>query len=157
MHGLIIREPWIGYILSGAKTWEMRTTPTLRRERIGLIRKGTGLVIGVAAATTSASEIATAGVAGVAAGAVSMALGEYVSVSSQRDSERALIAKERGELRAMPVAEQAELVAGQALQELTVGEGVSVAEATRWCAGAVTARDVTRLRRLAGDPAQTTA
>lgn len=53
--------------------------------------------------------------------------------------------------------EQAELVAGQALQVLTVREGVSVAEATRWCAGAVTAREVTRLRRLAGNPAQTTA
>ena len=53
--------------------------------------------------------------------------------------------------------EQAELVAGQALQVLTAGEGVSVAEATRWCAGAVTAREVTRLRRLADDPAKTTA
>jgi VIT1/CCC1 family predicted Fe2+/Mn2+ transporter len=69
-----------------------------------------GLVIGVAAATTSAAEIATAGVAGVVAGAVSMALGEFVSVSSQRDSERALIDKERGELRSMPDAEQAELI-----------------------------------------------
>ena len=48
--------------------------------------------------------------------------------------------------------EQAEHVAGQALQLLTVGEGVSVAEATQWCAGAVTAREVTRLRRLAERP-----
>jgi len=57
-----------------------------------------GLVIGVAAATTDRMEIAIAGVAGLVAGAVSMALGEYVSVSSQRDTERALIAKERHEL-----------------------------------------------------------
>lgn len=46
-----------------------------------------GLVIGVAAATTDRTEIATAGVTGLVAGAVSMALGEYVSVSSQRDTE----------------------------------------------------------------------
>lgn len=48
MHGLIIREPWIGFILNGSKTWEMRTTAVARRGRIGLIRKGTGLVVGVA-------------------------------------------------------------------------------------------------------------
>lgn len=69
-----------------------------------------GLVIGVAAATTNAGEIATAGFAGLIAGAVSMALGEYVSVSTQRDTERALIAKERGELETMPDTEHAELV-----------------------------------------------
>jgi VIT1/CCC1 family predicted Fe2+/Mn2+ transporter len=69
-----------------------------------------GLVIGVAAATTDAAEIATAGVAGLVAGAVSMALGEYVSVSTQRDTERALIEKERRELEASPDAERVELV-----------------------------------------------
>lgn len=68
-----------------------------------------GLVIGVAAATSGRSEIATAGIAGLVAGAVSMALGEYVSVSSQRDTERALIEKERHELATMPEAELAEL------------------------------------------------
>ena len=65
-----------------------------------------GLVIGVAAATTATAEIATAGIAGLVAGAVSMALGEYVSVSTQRDSERALISKERGELEQLPSAER---------------------------------------------------
>ena len=70
-----------------------------------------GLVIGVAAATVNRTEIATAGLAGLVAGAVSMALGEFVSVSSQRDSERALIDKERGELERMPEVERAELVA----------------------------------------------
>ena len=69
-----------------------------------------GLVIGVAAATTETAQIATAGVAGLVAGAVSMALGEYVSVSTQRDSERALIDKERRELAASPDAEHAELI-----------------------------------------------
>jgi vacuolar iron transporter family protein len=69
-----------------------------------------GLVIGVAAATTDTTQIATAGVAGLVAGAVSMALGEYVSVSTQRDSERALINKERRELAEFPDAEHAELI-----------------------------------------------
>jgi VIT1/CCC1 family predicted Fe2+/Mn2+ transporter len=69
-----------------------------------------GLVIGVAAATVDRGEIVTAGVAGLVAGAVSMALGEYVSVSSQRDTERALIARERAELARSPEAERQELV-----------------------------------------------
>ncbi len=50
-----------------------------------------GLVVGVAGATSSASAILTAGLAGLFAGALPMASGEYVSVSSQRDSERALL------------------------------------------------------------------
>ena len=58
-----------------------------------------GIVVGVAAATVARGPILTAGIAGLAAGAVSMALGEYVSVSTQRDTERALLRKERGELR----------------------------------------------------------
>src|SRR2546430_6755135 len=58
-----------------------------------------GLVVGVAGATTDRGPIFTAGLAGTVAGAVSMALGEYVSVSSQRDSERAQLAMERAELR----------------------------------------------------------
>ncbi|GAA2939402.1 VIT family protein [Microbacterium luteolum] len=69
------------------------------------------LVVGVAGATTDNAALLTAGLAGLVGGAVSMALGEYVSVSSQRDSERALIAKEREELRTMPVEELAELTA----------------------------------------------
>lgn len=68
-----------------------------------------GLVVGVAGATASRSTIATAGVAGLVAGAVSMALGEYVSVSTQRDSERAQLALETWELQNMPEEELAEL------------------------------------------------
>ena len=68
-----------------------------------------GLVIGVAAATTDRGAIFTAGLAGVAAGAMSMAVGEYVSVSTQRDAEMALLAKERRELREEPEAELHEL------------------------------------------------
>ncbi|WP_353816021.1 VIT1/CCC1 transporter family protein [Agromyces sp. SYSU T00266] len=67
------------------------------------------LVVGVAAATTDVGAILVAGVASVIAGAISMGLGEYVSVSSQRDTEHALIAKEKGELATMPEQELAEL------------------------------------------------
>src|SRR6478735_10162852 len=67
------------------------------------------LVVGVASATDELGPIFTAGIAGLVGGAISMALGEYVSVSSQRDSERALIAKEMGELRDMPDEELDEL------------------------------------------------
>lgn len=56
------------------------------------------LVLGVASANTSSSGILLAGVAGLAAGAMSMATGEYVSVSSQVDTEKAALAQERGEL-----------------------------------------------------------
>ena len=69
-----------------------------------------GLVIGVAAATSGTEEVATAGVAGLVAGSVSMALGEYVSVSTQRDSEQSLISMERRELQEMPEAEFRELL-----------------------------------------------
>jgi VIT1/CCC1 family predicted Fe2+/Mn2+ transporter len=68
-----------------------------------------GLVVGVAGATTALGPIVTAGIAGVVAGAVSMALGEYVSVSSQRDAEKALIERERRELAEDPEGELEEL------------------------------------------------
>lgn len=67
------------------------------------------LVVGVAGATTDTPALLIAGVAGLVGGAISMALGEYVSVSSQRDSERALIEKETRELREMPDEELEEL------------------------------------------------
>jgi vacuolar iron transporter family protein len=54
-----------------------------------------GLVAGVAGATTAIGAILTAGIAGLVAAAVSMALGEYVSVSSQRDTEKSLLGRER--------------------------------------------------------------
>ncbi|MBT1001617.1 VIT family protein [Paenarthrobacter sp. DKR-5] len=66
-------------------------------------------VVGVAGVTNEVPPILTAGMAAVVGGAVSMALGEYVSVSSQRDSQRALIAKERRELAEDPELELAEL------------------------------------------------
>lgn len=96
-----------------------------------------GLVIGVAAATTDIGEIATAGVAGLVAGAVSMALGEYVSVSSQRDTERALIERERRELATMPESELAEL--GELLRRQGLSDDLATAVAKE-----LTARDALR-------------
>lgn len=68
------------------------------------------LMLGVAAAASSRSSILVAGVAGLTAGALSMAAGEYVSVSSQRDTEHADLERERAELAASPRAELAELI-----------------------------------------------
>ncbi|MGN0121607.1 MAG: VIT1/CCC1 transporter family protein, partial [Rhodococcus sp. (in: high G+C Gram-positive bacteria)] len=93
-----------------------------------------GLVVGVAAATTDESTILTAGVAGLAAGAVSMALGEYVSVSTQRDTERAALHTERRELAVMPEAELDELAG------LLERKGLSAVTA-RAAAEELTARD----------------
>ena len=82
-----------------------------RTERIGWLRASVlgandgivstaSLIVGVAAAKSEVSEIMVAGVAGLVAGAMSMAAGEYVSVSSQADTERADLAREREELAA---------------------------------------------------------
>ncbi|MFC4002577.1 VIT family protein [Prauserella oleivorans] len=68
-----------------------------------------GLVVGVAGATTDRGAILIAGVASVVAGGLSMAGGEYVSVSTQRDTERAMIRLEKYELRTMPEEEEREL------------------------------------------------
>jgi len=67
------------------------------------------LMLGVAASRASHAGVITAGIAGVIAGAMSMAAGEYVSVSSQRDAERADLNRERAELKADPVGELEEL------------------------------------------------
>lgn len=67
------------------------------------------LLLGVAAAEAGRNELVTAGVAALVAGAMSMAAGEYVSVSSQGDAEKADLDREREELRAQPVAEHREL------------------------------------------------
>ena len=69
------------------------------------------LLVGIAAATSDTTAILIAGVAGLAAGSISMGLGEYVSVSSQRDSELSLIAKEKRELVDHPAEELSELQA----------------------------------------------
>ena len=93
-----------------------------RTQRIGWLRAAVlgandgivstaSLVLGVAAAGADSQAILVAGVAGLVAGAMSMAAGEYVSVSSQADTERADLARESEELAASPEYEQAELAA----------------------------------------------
>ena len=93
-----------------------------RTERIGWLRAAVlgandgivstaSLLVGVAAAEASRSAVLIAGVAGLVAGATSMAAGEYVSVSSQADTERADLERERGELATNRPAEQEELAA----------------------------------------------
>ncbi len=67
------------------------------------------LILGVAGAHASHGSIVIAGLSGLVAGAMSMSAGEYVSVSSQADSERADLAREKGELEADPVGEEREL------------------------------------------------
>jgi vacuolar iron transporter family protein len=83
-----------------------------------------GIVVGVAGATSARGAIFTAGIAGLVAGSVSMALGEYVSVSSQRDSEHALLAKEKRELAEAPDGERTELAA--------IYEAKGLSPATAW-------------------------
>lgn len=91
-------------------------------ERIGWLRAAvlgandgivstSSLIVGVAAAASGRAEILLAGAAGLVAGAMSMAAGEYVSVSSQADTEEADIAREQSELIAQPESEHAELAA----------------------------------------------
>jgi VIT1/CCC1 family predicted Fe2+/Mn2+ transporter len=96
------------------------------------------LVLGVAAASASRSAILTVGLAGLVAGAASMALGEYISVSSQRDAEEANIAKEKWELANVPERELEELtaiyehkglspdLARQVAVELTAGDALKI-------------------------------
>ncbi len=98
----------------------MRHTERHRTGRIGWLRAAVlgandgivstaSLVVGVAAAGAARGEILIAGVAGLVAGALSMAAGEYVSVSSQSDTENAALALERSELAADPSGEEQEL------------------------------------------------
>ena len=78
------------------------------------------LIVGVAAASAATSDVLIAGVAGLVAGAMSMAAGEYVSVSSQSDTEQADLARERAELDSQPEFEREELA------EIYVQRGVEV-------------------------------
>lgn len=114
-------------------------------ERIGWLRAAVlgandglistaSLIVGVAAASPSRSEVLVAGIAGLVAGAMSMAAGEYVSVSSQSDSEEADLARERRELAEQPEAELAELT------QIYVDRGVEP-DLARQVAQQMTAKD----------------
>lgn len=92
------------------------------------------LIVGVAAASAATSEVLVAGVAGLVAGAMSMAAGEYVSVSSQSDTEQADLARERAELASQPELEREELA------QIYVERGVAP-ELARLVAGQLMAED----------------
>lgn len=117
-------------------------------ERIGWLRAAVlgandgivstaSLIVGVAAAAQGRQEVLLAGLAGLVAGAMSMAAGEYVSVSSQSDTERADLAREQAELASDPAAERQELagiyearglspnLAAQVADELTAGDALA--------------------------------
>ena len=115
---------WVGRIAFCGNTGDKRVHPLHREahliERIGWLRAAVlgandgiistaSLVVGVAAASNSPTEVLVAGVAGLVAGATAMAAGEYVSVSSQADTEAADLARERRELAEQPAAELDEL------------------------------------------------
>jgi vacuolar iron transporter family protein len=110
-----------------------------RSDRIGWLRAAvlgandglistSSLIVGVAAAEPNPAAVLLAAVAGLVAGALSMAAGEYVSVSSQADTERADLTRERGELATAPEAEQAELAAIYTARGLSPGLASQVAE-----------------------------
>ncbi len=114
----------------------MRHTERHKTHRIGWLRAAVlgandgivstaSLVLGVAAAGANSQGILVAGVAGLVAGAMSMAAGEYVSVSSQADTERADMDLERKELAAAPEREHAELAA------IYVGRGLDAELASK--------------------------
>jgi VIT1/CCC1 family predicted Fe2+/Mn2+ transporter len=123
----------------------MRHRERHRSDRIGWLRAAVlgandgivstaSLVVGIAAASAERREILLAGVAGLVAGALSMAAGEYVSVSSQSDTEKADLALERRELATEPVAEENELAG------IYVGRGLDP-ELARTVARQLTAHD----------------
>lgn len=131
----------------------MRHTERHRTQRVGWLRAAVlgandgivstaSLILGVAAAGASAHAILIAGVAGLVAGAMSMAAGEYVSVSSQADTEAADLTREREELATDPEHELAELTAIYVKRGLTKTLAASVAtQLTRHDALSAHARD----------------
>src|SRR5881227_1014770 len=114
---------------SASEPHDDRITGRLNALRAGVLGANDGIVsvaaivVGVAGATVAIKPILLAGMAALVGGAISMALGEYVSVSSQRDSQRALIALERRELAEMPQEEFSELT------QLYIDKGLTPATA----------------------------
>lgn len=93
-HHLVSRIGWLRAAVLGANDGIVSTA---------------SLIVGVAAASAGTGEVLVAGIAGLVAGAMSMAAGEYVSVSSQSDTEQADLARERAELANQPAFEREEL------------------------------------------------
>jgi VIT1/CCC1 family predicted Fe2+/Mn2+ transporter len=123
----------------GAMARQLRHLERHRSGRVGWLRAAVlgandgivstaSLIVGVAAAEVGRSEVLLSGVAGLVAGALSMAAGEYVSVSSQADTERADLDREREELASSPASEREELAQIYVARGLDVGLARNVAE-----------------------------
>ncbi|MDN5688027.1 MAG: VIT family protein [Brachybacterium sp.] len=101
---------------SAAEGGRVRRSERVNRLRAGVLGANDGIVsvaglaVGVAGATTDTRWLFIAGLASLVAGALSMAMGEYVSVSTQRDTDRSLIARTRADLAVQPEVEHARLV-----------------------------------------------
>ncbi len=117
----------------------MRHSELHRTEHIGWLRASvlgandglistSSLVVGVASAAASSDAVLLTALAGMVAGALSMAAGEYVSVSSQADTEKADLERERGELAASPDAERSELAGIYVQRGLTPELALQVAD-----------------------------
>lgn len=110
------------------------STQMLNKLRAGVLGANDGivstasLIFGVAGATSDPKAIVTAGIAGLAAGALSMGVGEYVSVSTQRDTERAYIAREKKLLKKEPEEQLRELAGIYASKGLSAKTAQTVAE-----------------------------
>lgn len=128
------------HVAHGHEPHDLHWSERLNWLRAGVLGANDGIVsvaaivVGVAGATDAMTPIASAGAAALVGGAISMALGEYVSVSSQRDSQHALIALEKRELAEMPEEELAELTG------MYVAKGLSPSTASR-VAEELTAKD----------------
>lgn len=118
-HHLVERIGWLRAAVLGANDGIVSTA---------------SLILGVASASAAKGDILLAGTAGLVAGAMAMAAGEYVSVSSQSDTEQADLARERKELRADPVAEEEEL------KGIYVNRGLDP-ELAQWVARELMAKD----------------
>lgn len=146
-----IRQTRAGSEVAGAGAEQQSMSQKLNWLRAGVLGANDGIVsvaavvVGVAGATSSHSAIATAGIAAIVGGAISMALGEYVSVSSQSDSEHAMIARERRRLTDNPAEVERDLAG------LFEEQGLEPATALR-AAGQTTRKDplATSLRLLHG-------
>jgi VIT1/CCC1 family predicted Fe2+/Mn2+ transporter len=110
--GIATQDPIMSRLSHHAETHLVDRIGWLRAAVLGAndgIVSTASLIVGVAAASPNTSEVLLAGVAGLVAGAMSMAAGEYVSVSSQSDTENADLARERAELATQPELERKEL------------------------------------------------
>jgi VIT1/CCC1 family predicted Fe2+/Mn2+ transporter len=119
-----VRFGWRGNNANNRSSWLMAS---VLGSNDGIISIA-GLVIGVAGATDSKMAVLTAGLAGIVAGALSMAAGEYIAVSTQRDTENALLDEEKIDLKKYPKEEMEDLVSAYESEGLDPKVAMTVAK-----------------------------